>query len=68
VYFRYWSTRYADGALARELGQEYGAGAISLAECDATVQGWITHVRYADTWGLRQHVLDTPLHRPEKPS
>jgi hypothetical protein len=34
------------------------------AEFDASVQGWITHVRYADTWGLRQHVLDTPLRRP----
>jgi hypothetical protein len=49
-----------------ERGQAYGAGAISFAECDASVQGWITHVRYADTWGLRQHVLDTPLRRPEK--
>jgi len=21
------------------------------------VQGWINHVRYADTWGIRQHVF-----------
>ena len=31
-------------------------------KCDTSVQGWINHVRYADTWGLRQHVLNTPLH------
>ena len=32
-------------------------GRISFAEFDASVQGWINHVRYADTWGLREHVL-----------
>ena len=48
----------------RERWQEYCAGEISFAEFDASVQGWINHVRYADTWGLRQHVLDTPLRRP----
>ena len=34
---------------------------ISFAEFDASVQGWINHVRYADTWGLRKHVLGKPL-------
>jgi hypothetical protein len=29
-----------------------------------SVQGWLTHVRYADTWGLRQHVLNTSLRQP----
>ncbi len=48
----------------RERWQEYRAGEISFAEFDASVQGWINHVCYADTWGLRQHVLDTPLRRP----
>jgi RNA-directed DNA polymerase len=48
----------------RERWQEYCAGAIRFAEFDASVQGWINHVRYADTWGLRQHVLDAPLRRP----
>lgn len=33
------------------------AGRISFAEFDAGVQGWINHVRYADSWGLRDHVL-----------
>jgi RNA-directed DNA polymerase len=30
---------------------------IRFAEFDASVQGWINHVRHADTWGLRRHVL-----------
>jgi hypothetical protein len=33
------------------------AGQISFGEFDASVQGWINHVRYADSWGLREHVL-----------
>jgi hypothetical protein len=36
---------------------DWGAGRISFAEFDASVQGWVNHVRYADTWGLRGHVL-----------
>lgn len=35
----------------------YQAGRISFAELDASVQGWINHVRYGDTWGLREHVF-----------
>jgi hypothetical protein len=35
----------------------YQAGAITFAELDASVQGWINHVHYADTWGLREHIL-----------
>ena len=42
--------------LARNL-DAYRAGHISFAELDAGVQGWINHVRYADTWGLREHVF-----------
>lgn len=44
----------------RRLGEryeDYRCGAISFAEFDASVQGWINHVRYADSWGLRRHVL-----------
>jgi RNA-directed DNA polymerase len=33
-------------------------GDISFAELDASVQGWINHVRYADTWGLRQRLFE----------
>ncbi|MEK7833515.1 MAG: hypothetical protein AAB401_20660 [Acidobacteriota bacterium] len=40
---------------------EYCAGNITFAEFDASVKGWINHVRYADTWGLRTHVLGKGL-------
>lgn len=36
---------------------DYEAGRIGFGEFDASVRGWINHVRYADTWGLREHVL-----------
>lgn len=35
----------------------YRRGKISFAELDASVQGWINHVRYGDTWGLRRQLL-----------
>ena len=38
----------------------YWDGDISFAEFDASVQGWINHVRNADSWGLRRHML-SPL-------
>ncbi|MBL8351154.1 MAG: hypothetical protein JNL87_12685 [Burkholderiaceae bacterium] len=44
----------------RRLGERHAAwraGAISFAEFDASVQGWINHVSSAATWGLRRHVL-----------
>ena len=47
-----------------ERWQAYCAGEISFAEFDAGVQGWINHVRYADTWGLRRHILGKSLYRP----
>ncbi|MBL8190109.1 MAG: RNA-dependent DNA polymerase [Acidobacteria bacterium] len=40
---------------------EYCAGTITFAEFDASVKGWVNHVRYADTWGLRTHVLGQGL-------
>ena len=42
----------------------YHAGQISYAELDASIQGWINHVRHADSWGLRRHVLETLAIRP----
>jgi retron-type reverse transcriptase len=45
----------------RERWAEYAAGRLSFAEFDASVQGWINYVRYADTWGLRKHVLGRPF-------
>ena len=47
-------------AATRRLSQRFDAwrrGDISFGEFDASVQGWINHVRYADSWGLREHVL-----------
>jgi hypothetical protein len=35
----------------------YRQGVISFAELDAGVQGWINHVRYGDTWGLRAELF-----------
>lgn len=32
----------------------YQQGELSFADLDAGVQGWINHVRYGDTWGLRR--------------
>ncbi|MBL8485307.1 MAG: hypothetical protein JNJ60_24130 [Rhodocyclaceae bacterium] len=59
-------------AATRSLGArlaEYQAGHMSFAEFDASVQGWINHVRYADSWGLRRHVLARLRFRrlPENP-
>lgn len=36
---------------------DYQAGCIGFGEFDASVQGWINHGRYAETWGLREHGL-----------
>ena len=45
----------------RDCWDDYCAGEISFAEFDSSVQGWINHVRYADMWGLREHVLGQGL-------
>lgn len=55
--------RYA----THRLGERYAAyqsGALSFAEFDAGVRGWINHVRHADSWGLRRHVLAPLLLKP----
>lgn len=39
-------------------------GEISFAELDASVQGWINHVRYGDTWGLRRGLLGSHVIPP----
>jgi hypothetical protein len=44
----------------------YAQGRITFAELDASIQGWVNHVRYADTWGLREHIFRThPIPRPD---
>jgi hypothetical protein len=42
----------------------YHAGDISFAELDAGIRGWIAHVGHADSWGLRERVLDLLTIRP----
>jgi retron-type reverse transcriptase len=42
----------------------YHAGEISFGELEASIRGWIAHVGHADTWGLRQQVLDGLVIRP----
>lgn len=44
--------------------EAYHAGKISYGELNASIHGWINHVRHADTWGLRRHVLETLVIRP----
>ena len=49
---------------SRRLGvrwADYCAGMITFAEFDASVRGWINHVQFADSWGLRTHVLSKGL-------
>ena len=41
---------------------EWQAGRSSFGQFDASVQGRINHVRYADNWGLRGHVLNRLAH------
>lgn len=41
----------------RRLLEGYSTGGFSFEQLNASVQGWINHVRYADSWGLRRAVL-----------
>jgi hypothetical protein len=52
----------------RERWDEYCAGEITFGEFDSSVKGWINHVRFGDTWGLRKKVLGRGLvfRRPKK--
>ena len=51
----------------RDRWEDYCAGEISFGEFDASVKGWVNHVSFGDTWGLRKRVLGRPLvfQRPE---
>jgi RNA-directed DNA polymerase len=55
--------RYATRRLG-ERYQTYQAGTIPFAEFEASVRGWINHVGHADSWGLRQHMLDPFILNP----
>jgi len=41
--------------------------AFACPELDASVRGWINHVGYADTRGLRWHMLAPPIPSPLPP-
>jgi hypothetical protein len=44
----------------RRLLHRYAQGEISQTQVTASIQGWVNHVRYADTWGLRRSLLTSP--------
>jgi hypothetical protein len=41
----------------RALLAGYRSGAVDQATVDRSVRGWVNHVRYGDTWGLRKSIL-----------
>jgi retron-type reverse transcriptase len=41
----------------RRLLEAYSASGLSFDRLNASIQGWINHVRYADSYGLRRAVL-----------
>jgi RNA-directed DNA polymerase len=47
----------------RHLSAELNAGQLDLSQLHASVRGWINHVRYGDTWGLRRAILSSPRRR-----
>lgn len=55
-------------AASRRLAQrieDCHAGRISHAELNASIKGWVNHSRYADSRGLRRHVLGGLAKRPK---
>lgn len=55
----------------RRLATDYADGIISLDQITASVQGWVNHVRYSNSVGLRKAVLTQTIipkqQRPEQP-
>ena len=41
----------------KKLYNSYQAGDVSFKQLNASIQGWINHVRFGDTWGLRRAIL-----------
>ncbi len=41
----------------RAMIRDLARGELSFERLDASVRGWVNHVRYGDTWGLRRAVL-----------
>jgi RNA-directed DNA polymerase len=45
----------------RSLLEEYTHGRLPVEKLDASIKGWVNHVRYGNTWGLRRSVLGFTL-------
>lgn len=43
----------------KKLVSDYHTGAIFFKQLDASVQGWINHVKHGDTWGLRRAIFSS---------
>jgi RNA-directed DNA polymerase len=43
----------------KELVERYCTGQIDFERLQASVQGWVNHARYADTWALRRSFFST---------
>ena len=41
----------------RRVLTDYANGIASIQKIGSSIKGWVNHVRYADTWGLRKDVL-----------
>jgi hypothetical protein len=41
----------------KSLAEGYRGGEVDLERIHASVQGWLNHARYGDTWGLRGDIL-----------
>ena len=51
----------------RRLAAAYARGEITLDDMTVSVQGWVNHVRYGNTTGLRKALFrDLPLHAKEQ--
>jgi hypothetical protein len=44
----------------RQLLHRYKKGEVSNDQVSASIRGWVNHVRYGDTWGLRRSIFDNP--------
>ena len=52
----------------KRLTEQYQRGEISMETMTASVRGWVNHVRYGNTVGLRKKMLgDQPIPRPHPP-
>jgi RNA-directed DNA polymerase len=41
----------------RDVLLDYANGSTTIQEVGTSIKGWINHVRYANTWGLRKDIL-----------